>query len=300
MRSKAGWRAPRRSSSGAIFSSALSPIFGIDAWPATPSVVSVKRKTPFSAHADAVERSSPNGKTVPRALVEQVVAADEVGVVLADPDRALARRRSPRRRRTTTSRSPRAGRQPARASVERGGDLGGGLGLHVQRAAAPELRRRRGRPTTGRAASPTASASTVSTCESRHSDRPVGRRRAGARRGSGAARRAPSSSTSKPASRSSAARSSCGARSLPGGLTVLKRIRRWRSSVVSCSRSAPIRSGYASASAAVAIPATSSTAAIARTSWTSDRPPGQARAEQRAGDRRGGAVGRDARDRARR
>jgi hypothetical protein len=30
-------------------SSALSPIFGIDAWPATPSAISRKRKTPFSA-----------------------------------------------------------------------------------------------------------------------------------------------------------------------------------------------------------------------------------------------------------
>ncbi len=45
----AGCRAPSRSSSGAILSSALSPMPGIDAWPATPSVVSVKRKTPFSA-----------------------------------------------------------------------------------------------------------------------------------------------------------------------------------------------------------------------------------------------------------
>ena len=37
--SYAGWRSARRASSGAIFNSALSPILGIDACPATPSVV---------------------------------------------------------------------------------------------------------------------------------------------------------------------------------------------------------------------------------------------------------------------
>jgi hypothetical protein len=37
------------SSTGAIFSSALSEMPGMEAWPAVPSVVTVKRKTPFSA-----------------------------------------------------------------------------------------------------------------------------------------------------------------------------------------------------------------------------------------------------------
>ena len=37
------------SSAGASFASALSPMRGIDAWPARPRAVSVKRKTPFSA-----------------------------------------------------------------------------------------------------------------------------------------------------------------------------------------------------------------------------------------------------------
>ena len=36
-------------STGAIFSSAFSPMPGIEAWPATPSVLIVKRNTPFSA-----------------------------------------------------------------------------------------------------------------------------------------------------------------------------------------------------------------------------------------------------------
>ena len=58
---RAGTRAARRSAGrragarpgararGAIFSSAFSPMPGIEAWPATPSVVTVKRNTPFSA-----------------------------------------------------------------------------------------------------------------------------------------------------------------------------------------------------------------------------------------------------------
>jgi hypothetical protein len=44
-----GWRSPMACRRGAIFGSALSPIRGIEAWPARPSVVNVKRKTPFSA-----------------------------------------------------------------------------------------------------------------------------------------------------------------------------------------------------------------------------------------------------------
>jgi hypothetical protein len=49
VRSKPGWRSPMACSSGATFRSALSPILGIEAWPAVPSVVRRKRKTPFSA-----------------------------------------------------------------------------------------------------------------------------------------------------------------------------------------------------------------------------------------------------------
>ena len=44
-----GWRSAIALSSGASLSSALSPILGIEAWPATPSVRRMKRKTPFSA-----------------------------------------------------------------------------------------------------------------------------------------------------------------------------------------------------------------------------------------------------------
>ena len=91
------------------------------------------------------------------------------------------------------------------------------------------------------------SASTVSTCESRHSvgPSPVPRRRA-TRLGRSSVR--PSRSTSKPASRSRPASSSCAGRSLPGGLTVLACTRRWSSSVVSRSRSSAIAPGYDTAS----------------------------------------------------
>ena len=47
--SSEGWRSRIAWSSGASLVSALSPIRGIDACPASPWVVSVKRKTPFSA-----------------------------------------------------------------------------------------------------------------------------------------------------------------------------------------------------------------------------------------------------------
>ena len=46
--SQPGLRVANASSSGASFSSALSPRPGTDAWPAIPSVLSVKRYTPFS------------------------------------------------------------------------------------------------------------------------------------------------------------------------------------------------------------------------------------------------------------
>ena len=235
VRSKPGWRSAMRASSGAIFSSALTPIFGIEAWPATPSVVSAKAKDALLGDADAVVALAVVGEVRAAALVEQVVAAHLVGMVLADPHRAelaadllvddhddeqVALRRPPARARER----------------QRGRDLGGGLGLHVQRAATPDeavgevarprvvrpVRRRwRGRCRRARAG----------TARGR---RPSPRRRATRLGRSGSA---PSRSTSKPAARRSAARPSCRTRSLPGGLTVLQRISRCSSSVVSCWRS---------------------------------------------------------------
>ena len=44
-----GWRSASAVSTGASFSSALSPVRGSDAWPAAPRAVTLKRKIPFSA-----------------------------------------------------------------------------------------------------------------------------------------------------------------------------------------------------------------------------------------------------------
>src|SRR4051794_11674248 len=85
-------------------------------------------------------------------------------------------------------------------------------------------------------------ASTVSTCESRHSvgPSPVPRRRA-TRFGRSGVR--PSSSTSSPAPSSTPARCSCATRSSPGGLTVLKRISSWRRPTASAMGSGYAKSG---------------------------------------------------------
>ena len=48
-RSNAGRRSVIASTIGASFASALSAIFGIEAWPARPLVLSANRNTPFSA-----------------------------------------------------------------------------------------------------------------------------------------------------------------------------------------------------------------------------------------------------------
>ena len=206
-------RRPSRCSSGAIFTSALSPIFGIDAWPATPSVIRRKRKTPFSATQTPCTRRPSYGMTAPGALVEQVVAAHEVGAVLADPLRALgaagllvddaddeqvalgrppallARAGSPRRPRRRSATSCPARRGPRRS-------------------------RRRGRPTTGRAATPPASRRRCRRGESRQSVGPSAwpRRRA-TRFGRSSVR--PASSTSKPAALSRPARCSCAGALVP-------------------------------------------------------------------------------------
>ena len=133
---------------------------------------------------------------------------------------------------TNTSFSvPRAGRQPSRASVARGHRLGGDLRLHVQRAATPQVAvgdvagprvvlpvRRIGQHRVDVAEEAQRRAVVVAG-ERGHEVGALGRRaedlglEAGAASGSRRGTRSP-------------------ARSLPGGLTVLKRIRRWRTAVV--------------------------------------------------------------------
>ena len=159
--------------------------------------------------------------------------------MLGQPHRALAaagllvdhaRRRAGRRGRGA---SPSA-RAPARRSPR----PRSGTSCPARRG--PTARRRPRRPTTGRAATRLASARTVSTCESRHSvgPSPAPRRRA-TRFGRSSVR---PSSVDLEARVAAAGRPACSwaGRSLPGGLTVLKRTRRWSSSVVSRSRSSAI------------------------------------------------------------
>ena len=143
-------------------------------------------------------------------------------MVLGEPDRAVgaADLLVDDRRRRAGRRAP--GASPRGRASDAGGDLRGGLRLHVERAAAPQLAVDRRRRTTGRARH--SSGVGEHGVDVREQARASGRRRcrAGARRGSGAPSVRPTSVTSNPASRSrSPASSSCAARSLPGGLTVL-------------------------------------------------------------------------------
>src|SRR5215211_9056385 len=135
-----------------------------------------------------------------------------------------------------TRSSPRAGRQPSRAS-----DVAATTSAAVCDFMSCEPRPHSSSPATspdhGSRRQSSTSASTVSTCESRTSRGPSASPRSRATRFGRSSVR-PSSSTSNPASRSSPARCSCSSRSAPGGLTVRKRTSRWRSSVVSCWRSA--------------------------------------------------------------
>ena len=198
-------------------------------------------------HADAVEPLLAEREDGAGALVQQQVAAHGVGVVLGQPDGALAAagllvdhaddeqvavRRAPARAGERRSRPPPRPRSGTSCRARRG----------------PTARRRRRRPTTGRAAT---RRRRRARCRRARAGTASGRRRlrAGARRGSGRSSVRPSSSTSKPASRSRPASSSWAGRSLPGGLTVLRRTRRCSSSVVSRSRSSSAigSPGYATA-----------------------------------------------------
>ena len=86
-------------------------------------------------------------------------------MLLAEPRRGRSRSPTSSSAAAAKIRSP-AGSKPSRASEAIATALGGDLALHVERAAAPDARRRAARPTTGRPATRPASASTVSVCES--------------------------------------------------------------------------------------------------------------------------------------
>ena len=110
-----GRNATSRSISGAAFTSALSAIAGIDAWPERPCTRRRNGALIFSAVGADVEDAAAELEPVARALVDRVVAADGVGVLLAEPLQAepVADLLVGGRRRR--SRSP-AGRKPSRAS----------------------------------------------------------------------------------------------------------------------------------------------------------------------------------------
>ena len=168
--SQPGRRSASASSSGPSFSRALSATIGRDAWPATPSVVSVKRKTPFSPTGHAVEALVAHAEPLAPALVEEVVAAAQVGALGREPVGAgpvhllvgdrdheqvpRARGASPRGR---ASRPPPPRRRSETSCRARRG---------------PTRSRRRGRPTTDRGASRPDRRRTVSTCESSPSTGP--------------------------------------------------------------------------------------------------------------------------------
>src|SRR3954471_24890443 len=131
--------------------------------------------------------------------------------------------------------SPRAGRQPSRAS-ETAAMTSAAVWDFMSCDPRPQSSPSAISPDHGSRCQSAGSASTVSTWESRTSRGPSSAPRSRATRFGRSSVR-PSSSTSKPASRSSAARCSWHSRSAPGGLTVLKRTSRWSSSAVSCARS---------------------------------------------------------------
>ena len=216
-----------------------------------PRVRSVKRKTPFSPTQSGVEAPPVELERDAAALVEHVVGAHLVGVLLAQPLRAVGRARllvggdddqqlalaraASRSRPSARPRRPR--RRPGPSCPARRG---------------PRPRRPRRRPPTGRSSTRTGRRDRVDVAEQAQR-RPGAVAAAAARPGSGARARRPSSSHSKPASASSvAAAAPAPARSLPGGLTVSIRISRCSSSTAvapSCDRVrdgglSPSRPGY--------------------------------------------------------
>ena len=160
------------------------------------------------------------------ALVEEHVAAHELRVVLRQPDRALAA--ADLLVDDDDDEQVAARRAPALARErDRRDDLGGGLRLHVERAAAPQL-------AVDDVAAPRVVAPLGGIGEhgvdvrEQAEHRAVGARRAAARRGSGARACSRRASPRTRRSGSSAASSSWAASSFPGGLTVL-----WRTSCAS-------------------------------------------------------------------
>ena len=181
--------------------------------------------------ADGVQPAVAVGHDRAAALVDQPVHARDVGPLLGQPLGA-----EPAADLLVDHRDhlQLAARGPPAAARQRGGgdDLGGGLATSCRACRGPTGGRRGSRPTRGRASSrrdrrarcPRATGSP----EPARVRPPQARRR-----GSGARARRPSARPRAPPRAGSAASHSWHSRSFPGGLTVLKRISRARTSAVS-------------------------------------------------------------------
>ena len=110
-----------------------------EAWPAAPSVATREAEDALLGHADAVAARPPsNGITAPAPSLRSSSQRTSVGVVLAEPDRAV-RPADLLVDDHDDEQVARAG-PPALAGQRRGRDhLGGRLRLHVDRPAAPQL-----------------------------------------------------------------------------------------------------------------------------------------------------------------
>ena len=150
-------------STGASLSSALSASPGTEAWPAAPRARTREAEHALLGHADAVQAAVAERHHRAGALVEQPVAARRGRAGSRSATARRPRRRSPRRRPRSASASPRAGRQPARASVATATASAAVCDFMSMRAAAPEEAVDDLAATTGRAVQSSGSASTVST-----------------------------------------------------------------------------------------------------------------------------------------
>ena len=205
---------------------------GIDAWPARPSVDEPEAEHALLAYAERVHAPPLEVEHLPRALVDDHVAAHLLGNVVAQPLRAVGRTRLLVARDDDEQLA--ALGPPSRATeAARGGDLAGDLPLHVERAPPPDeavldLSRPRVDAPLGRVREHGVDVAQIT------EPLPVGFSAQARDQVRAAPPSRPPARTRSPAASSSERSISCAGRSLPGGFTVLKRISRWSSSVASC------------------------------------------------------------------
>ena len=134
--SNGGWRPSSRPSTSTIRSSALSPMPGMDACPARPSVARAEAEHALLTYTERVHAPSVEVEHLPRTLVHDHVAPHLFGNVVAQPLRAVGRARLLVAR--DDDQQLAALRPPSRApETARRGDLARDLSLHVEGAASP-------------------------------------------------------------------------------------------------------------------------------------------------------------------